>query len=174
MDTLVYAPSVSLDDKYLIEGEQVFITGVQALVRLPLLRREIDAKSGLNTAGFVSGYRGSPLGIYDKHLWRERKRLADHHIVFQPGVNEELAATAVWGSQQVGLFPGARYDGVFGIWYGKGPGVDRSGDAFKHATMFGTARHGGVLALAGDDHACKSSTLPNQSDFAFMDAEIPV
>ena len=156
------------------KASQVFITGVQALVRLPLLRREIDAKNGLNTAGFVSGYRGSPLGIYDKHLWHERKRLADHHIVFQPGVNEELAATAVWGSQQVGLFPGARYDGVFGIWYGKGPGVDRSGDAFKHATMFGTARHGGVLALAGDDHACKSSTLPNQSDFAFMDAEIPV
>ena len=174
MDTLVYAPSVSLDDKYDVEGSQVFITGVQALVRLPLFRREIDAKNGLNTAGFISGYRGSPLGTYDKQLWHERKRLADHHIIFQPGVNEELAATAVWGSQQAGLFQGARYDGVFGIWYGKGPGVDRSGDAFKHATMFGTARHGGVLAFAGDDHACKSSTLPNQSDFAFMDAEIPV
>ncbi len=174
MDALVYAPSVSLDDKYLVEGSQVFITGVQALVRLPLLRREIDAKNGLNTAGFISGYRGSPLGTYDKQLWHERERLADHHIIFQPGVNEELAATAVWGSQQAGLFQGARYDGVFGIWYGKGPGVDRSGDAFKHATMFGTARHGGVLAFAGDDHACKSSTLPNQSDFAFMDAEIPV
>ena len=174
MDTLVYAPSVSLDDKYLVEGGQVFITGVQALVRLPLLRRDIDAKNGLNTAGFISGYRGSPLGTYDKQLWHERKRLADHHIVFRPGVNEELAATAVWGSQQAALFPGARHDGVFGIWYGKGPGVDRSGDAFKHATFFGTARHGGVLALAGDDHSCKSSTLPNQSDFALMDAEIPV
>jgi indolepyruvate ferredoxin oxidoreductase len=174
MDTLVYAPSVSLDDKYDVEGSQVFITGVQALVRLPLLRREIDVKNGLNTAGFISGYRGSPLGTYDKQLWHERKRLADHHIIFQPGVNEELAATAVWGSQQAGLFHGARYDGVFGIWYGKGPGVDRSGDAFKHATMFGTACHGGVLAVAGDDHACKSSTLPNQSDFAFMDAEIPI
>ncbi len=174
MDTFVYAPSVNLDDKYRVEGGQVFITGVQALVRLPLLRREIDAKNGLNTAGFISGYRGSPLGTYDKQLWHEKKRLAGHHIIFRPGVNEELAATAVWGSQQAGLFPGARYDGVFGIWYGKGPGVDRSGDAFKHATMFGTARHGGVLALAGDDHSCKSSTLPNQSDFAFMDAEIPV
>ncbi len=174
MDALVYAPSVSLDDKYLVEGSQVFITGVQALVRLPLLRREVDAKNGLNTAGFISGYRGSPLGTYDKQLWHERKRLADHHIIFQPGVNEELAATAVWGSQQAGLFPGARYNGVFGVWYGKGPGVDRSGDAFKHANMFGTARHGGVLAVAGDDHACKSSTLPNQSDFALIDAEIPV
>lgn len=174
MDTLVYAPSVDLEEKYRAEAGEVFITGVQALVKLPLLRRETDAKDGLNTAGFISGYRGSPLGTYDKQLWQEQKRLASHNIVFQPGVNEELAATAVWGSQQVGLFPGARYDGVFGIWYGKGPGVDRSGDAFKHANFFGTARHGGVLAFAGDDHSCKSSTLPNQSDFAFMDAEIPV
>ncbi len=137
MDTLVYPPSVSLDDKYSVEGSQVFITGVQALVRLPMLRREVDAKNGLNTAGFISGYRGSPLGTYDKQLWQEKKRLSDHHIVFRPGLNEELAATAVWGSQQTGLFEGARYDGVFGIWYGKGPGVDRSGDAFKHANMFG-------------------------------------
>jgi len=174
MDTLVYAPSVDLDEKYRAEAGEVFVTGVQALVKLPLLRRQIDAKNGLNTAGFISGYRGSPLGTYDKQLWQERKRLAGHRIVFQPGVNEELAATAVWGSQQVGLFPDARYDGVFGIWYGKGPGVDRSGDAFKHANFFGTSRHGGVLAFAGDDHSCKSSTLPNQSDFAFMDAEIPV
>ncbi|MGO8955453.1 MAG: indolepyruvate ferredoxin oxidoreductase family protein [Rhodomicrobium sp.] len=174
MDTLVYAPSVDLDEKYRAEAGEVFITGVQALVKLPLLRREIDAKNGLNTAGFISGYRGSPLGTYDKQLWHERERLAAHQIVFRSGVNEELAATAVWGSQQVGLFPGAKYDGVYGIWYGKGPGVDRSGDAFKHANFFGTARHGGVLAFAGDDHSCKSSTLPNQSDFAFMDAEIPV
>src|SRR6516165_6667104 len=174
MDTLVYAPSVGLDEKYRAEAGEVFMTGVQALVKLPLLRRAADARNGLNTACFISGYRGSPLGTYDKQLWQERERLAAQHVVFQPGVNEELAATAIWGSQQVGLFHGARYDGVFGIWYGKGPGVDRSGDAFKHATMFGTARHGGVLAIAGDDHACKSSTLPNQSDFAFMDAEIPV
>ncbi len=174
MDTLVYAPSADLGEKYRAESGEIFVTGVQALVKLPLLRREIDAKNGLNTAGFISGYRGSPLGTYDKQLWHERERLAAHRIVFQPGVNEELAATAVWGSQQVGLFPGAKFDGVFGIWYGKGPGVDRSGDAFKHANFFGTARAGGVLALAGDDHSCKSSTLPNQSDFAFMDAEIPV
>ena len=150
------------------------MTGVQALVRLPLLRQDLDKKAGLNTAGFISGYRGSPLGAYDKQLWQERERLAARNIVFRPGVNEELAADAVWGSQQVGLFPGARFDGVFGIWYGKGPGVDRAGDALKHANFFGTSKHGGVLALAGDDHSCKSSTLPNQSDFAFMDAEIPV
>jgi len=174
MDTFGSAPSVSLDDKYRVERGQVFVTGVQALVRLPLLRRQIDAAKGLNTAGFISGYRGSPLGTYDKQLWQEKKRLAENHIVFQPGVNEELAATAVWGSQQAALFPEARYDGVFGIWYGKGPGVDRSGDAFKHANFFGTAKNGGVLALAGDDHSCKSSTLPNQSDFALADAEIPV
>src|SRR5208337_3236040 len=174
MDTLAYAPSVDLGEKYRAEAGEVFLTGVQALVKLPLLRQQTDARNGLKTAGFISGYRGSPLGTYDKQLWLERERLAAQHIVFQPGVNEELAATAVWGSQQAGLFPGALYDGVFGIWYGKGPGVDRSGDAFKHATFFGTARHGGVLAFAGDDHSCKSSTLPNQSDFAFMDAEIPV
>ncbi|MBT3069891.1 indolepyruvate ferredoxin oxidoreductase family protein [Rhodomicrobium sp. Az07] len=174
MDTLASAPSISLDDKYRVDQGQVFVTGVQALVRLPLLRRQIDAANGLDTAGFISGYRGSPLGIYDKQLWQEKKRLAESHIVFQPGVNEELAATAVWGSQQATLFPGARHDGVFGIWYGKGPGVDRSGDAFKHANFFGTAKHGGVLAIAGDDHSCKSSTLPNQSDFALADAEIPV
>ncbi|MBJ7533680.1 indolepyruvate ferredoxin oxidoreductase family protein [Rhodomicrobium vannielii ATCC 17100] len=174
MDTLASAPSISLDDKYRVDQGQVFVTGVQALVRLPLLRRQIDVAMGLDTAGFISGYRGSPLGIYDKQLWQEKKRLAESHIVFQPGVNEELAATAVWGSQQASLFPGARHDGVFGIWYGKGPGVDRSGDAFKHANFFGTAKNGGVLALAGDDHSCKSSTLPNQSDFAFADAEIPV
>jgi indolepyruvate ferredoxin oxidoreductase len=173
MDTLVYAPSVGLDEKYRAESGEVFMTGVQALVKLPLLRREVDARNGLSTACFISGYRGSPLGTYDKQLWQERERLAAHHIVFQPGINEELAATAIWGSQQVGLFPGARYDGVFSIWYGKGPGVDRSGDAFKHANFFGTARHGGVLAFTGDDHSCKSSTLPNQSDFALIDAEMP-
>ncbi len=118
MDTLAYAPSVDLDEKYRAEAGEVFVTGVQALVKLPLLRRQTDAKNGLNTAGFISGYRGSPLGTYDKQLWQERERLTSNHIVFQPGVNEELAATAVWGSQQVGLFPGAQYDGVFGIWYG--------------------------------------------------------
>ncbi len=174
MDTQFAGSSVTLDDKYTVNDGPVFLTGVQALVRLPLLRRALDRAAGLNTAGFISGYRGSPLGTYDKQLWLEKKRLAGEHIIFRPGVNEELAATAVWGSQNVGLFQGARYDGVFGIWYGKGPGVDRAGDAFKHANMFGTTPNGGVLAFAGDDHSCKSSTLPNQSDFAFADAEIPV
>ncbi len=123
-----------------------------------MLQRERDLAAGLNTAGFISGYRGSPLGGYDQALWKAESHLTAQNIVFQPGVNEELAATAVWGTQQLGLFEGAKFDGVFGIWYGKGPGVDRCADVFKHANMAGTAKHGGVIALAGDDHACKSST----------------
>jgi len=166
--------AVTLDDKYALDDGRVYLTGTQALVRLPLMQRRRDARAGLNTAGFIAGYRGSPLGGFDQALWRARPFLDRQHIRFQPGVNEDLAATAVWGSQQVGLFPGAKYDGVFGIWYGKGPGVDRTGDAFKHANSAGTARHGGVLALAGDDHTCKSSTLAHQSEYAFMDAMIPV
>src|SRR6201990_1038618 len=165
---------VSLDDKYTLASGRVYLTGTQALVRLAMIQRERDLAAGLNTGGFISGYRGSPLGGFDQALWKAKKHLADHHIHFTPGVNEELAATAVWGSQQVGLFPGAKYDGVFAMWYGKGPGVDRSGDAFKHANAAGSAKHGGVLLLAGDDHACKSSTLPHQSEYAFMDASIPV
>ncbi len=167
-------PQVTLDDKYTVTDGTVYITGVQALVRLPMLRRQLDRELGLNTAGFISGYRGSPLGTYDSQLWKAKGLLDQHHVVFKPGINEDLGATAVWGSQQVGLYPGATYDGVFGIWYGKGPGVDRTGDAFKHANFAGTAPNGGVLAFAGDDHACKSSTMPNQSEFAFMDAEMPV
>jgi indolepyruvate ferredoxin oxidoreductase len=174
MDTPFNFASARLEDRYDAERGYVFLTGVQALVRLPLLRQRLDREQGLNTAGFISGYRGSPLGSYDKQLWQERKRLAAQNVIFRPGVNEELGVTAVWGSQQVGLFPGAKFDGVFGIWYGKGPGVDRAGDALKHANFFGTSKHGGVLAFAGDDHSCKSSTLPNQSDLAFADAEIPV
>ncbi|MGH6718712.1 MAG: indolepyruvate ferredoxin oxidoreductase family protein, partial [Alphaproteobacteria bacterium] len=166
--------AVSLDDKYALQEGQVYVTGTQALVRLPLMQRRRDAAAGLNTAGFISGYRGSPLGGYDIALWRARPFLQRQHIHFEPGVNEDLAATAVWGSQQVGLFPGATYDGVFGVWYGKGPGVDRSGDAFKHANSAGTAPHGGVLALAGDDHTCKSSTLAHQSEHDFVAAMIPV
>jgi len=166
--------NVSLDDKYVLEDGTVFITGVQALVRLPLEQKRIDRAAGLNTGGFISGYRGSPLGTYDSQLWKAQKYLDSHDIVFKPGVNEELGATAVWGSQQVNLYQGANFDGVFGIWYGKGPGVDRCGDVFKHANMAGTSPNGGVLAFAGDDHACKSSTLPNQSEFAFIDAEMPV
>ncbi|MCH7930839.1 MAG: indolepyruvate ferredoxin oxidoreductase family protein [Proteobacteria bacterium] len=166
--------AVTLDDKYALESGRVFLTGTQALVRLPIMQRQRDAAAGLNTACFISGYRGSPLGGFDRELWRAKPFIENNHIHFQPGVNEDLAATAVWGSQQVGLYPGARYDGVFAMWYGKGPGVDRSGDAFKHANNAGTARLGGVLALAGDDHTCKSSTLPHQSEYAFMDASIPV
>ncbi len=165
---------VSLEDKYTLSSGRVYLTGTQALVRLAMMQRERDLAAGLNTGGFISGYRGSPLGGFDQALWKARKHLKGHHIHFTPGVNEELAATAVWGSQQVGLFPGPKYDGVFAIWYGKGPGVDRSGDVFKHANAAGTSKHGGVLLLAGDDHACKSSTLPHQSEHAFDAAMIPV
>ena len=165
---------ISLDDKYNLASGRVYLTGTQALVRLAMMQRERDLAAGLNTAGFISGYRGSPLGGFDQALWKARGHLKDHHIHFTPGVNEELAATAVWGSQQVGLFEGAKYDGVYAMWYGKGPGVDRSGDVFKHANAAGTSKHGGVLLLAGDDHACKSSTLPHQSEHAFDAAMIPV
>ena len=123
------------------------------------MQRQRDQAAGLNTGGFISGYRGSPLGVYDNALWQARRFLERANVYFQPGVNEDLAATSVWGSQQTTLFPGATVDGVFGIWYGKGPGVDRSIDALKHANAAGTAPHGGVLAIAGDDHGCQSSTL---------------
>jgi indolepyruvate ferredoxin oxidoreductase len=166
--------SASLDDKYTLERGRVFLTGTQALIRLMMLQRERDLRAGINTAGFVSGYRGSPLGGLDQALWRARPHLESHHIRFQPGVNEDLAATAIWGTQQLNLFPGARYDGVFSMWYGKGPGVDRCGDVFKHANAAGTSRHGGALALAGDDHAAKSSTLPHQSEHIFKACLIPV
>ena len=165
---------ISLDDKYTLERTRAYLTGIQALVRLPILQHQRDLYAGLNTAGFISGYRGSPLGGLDQTMWKVQKHLKSHNIVFQPGVNEELAATAVWGSQQVNLFEGAKYDGVFGMWYGKGPGVDRSMDVFKHANAFGTSKHGGVLAIAGDDHACVSSTLPHQSEHNFVGASIPV
>jgi indolepyruvate ferredoxin oxidoreductase len=165
---------VSLDDKYEVETGRVFLTGIQALVRLPMMQHELDRRAGLNTATFISGYRGSPVGMFDQQLWKAQKYLDRHNIVFKPGLNEDLAATAVWGSQQANLYPGAKYDGVTGMWYGKAPGVDRSGDVFKHANAAGTWNKGGVLAILGDDHACKSSTLPSQSEFAMVDAEIPV
>ncbi|HEY3800899.1 MAG TPA: indolepyruvate ferredoxin oxidoreductase family protein [Caulobacteraceae bacterium] len=165
---------VTLDDKFLLQDGRVFITGVQALIRILLDRRRLDAKLGLRTAGFLSGYRGSPLGGLDQQAHRAAEHLKACDIVFKEGLNEDLAATAVWGSQQANLFPGARYDGVFGMWYGKAPGVDRSGDPFKHANFAGTWPKGGVLAVAGDDHSCKSSTLPSQSEFAFQDFEMPV
>ena len=152
--------SVTLDDKYSLGNGRAFMSGVQALVRLPMLQRQRDAAVGLKTAGFISGYRGSPLGGYDQALWSAKKHLAAQHIVFQPGVNEELAATAVWGTQQLDLYPESRkFDGVFGIWYGKGPGVDRCSDVFKHANMAGTARHGGVVAIAGDDTSPRAARL---------------
>ena len=165
---------VSLDDKYAFDVARAYMTGIEALVRLPMLQHQRDQNAGLNTAAFISGYRGSPLGGLDQALWKARSRLDRHNVHFQPGVNEDLAATAVWGSQQTNLFAGARYDGVFGMWYGKGPGVDRSMDVIKHANAFGTSRYCGVLAVAGDDHACKSSTLPHQSEHMFIGASVPV
>jgi indolepyruvate ferredoxin oxidoreductase len=165
---------ISLDDKYTADQGRIYLTGVQALVRLPMMQRRADRAAGLNTAGFVSGYRGSPLGTYDRELWAAKQHLDRENVVFQPGLNEDLAATSVWGSQQVGLSRGATCDGVFAIWYAKSPGVDRSGDVLKHANAGGTAPWGGVLAIAGDDHACKSASLPSQSDYAFLDASIPV
>ena len=163
-----------LDECYRFESDTLFITGLQALVRLLLAQQQRDARAGLNTAGFVSGYRGSPLGGLDKELIRAKPYLDAANIRFQPGLNEDLAATSIWGSQQTNLFPGAKFDGVFGLWYGKGPGVDRSGDAFKHGNYAGTSPHGGVIVAAGDDHTCKSSSLPQQSEYNFIDAAMPV
>src|SRR5687768_17443688 len=164
----------SLEDKYTLGSGTVFLTGMQALVRLMMLQRERDVRAGLNTAGFVSGYRGSPLGGFDQTLARAKAHLEKSHVRFQPGLSEDLAATAIWGTQQLNLFPDAKYDGVFSMWYGKGPGVDRCGDVFKHANAAGTSKHGGVLVLAGDDHAAKSSTLPHQSEHIFKACLIPV
>ena len=165
--------AVSLDDKYVVSG-RVYLTGYQALVRLLMIQRERDRAAGLSTAGFVSGYRGSPLGGLDQTLWKARDHLSVHDVVFQPGINEDLAATAVWGSQQVNLSRHARHDGVFAMWYGKGPGVDRCGDVFRHGNAAGSSRYGGVLVVAGDDHAAKSSTLPHQTDHFFKSMMMPV
>ena len=165
---------VTLDDKYVAERGPVFLTGIQALVRLPLDQIRRDRLVGLNTGGYISGYRGSPLAGYDQQLERAGRFLESHNLVFQPGLNEELAATAVWGTQKVGLAGQSDYDGVFGIWYGKAPGVDRAGDVLRHANASGTAAAGGVLAIAGDDHLAKSSSLPVQSEQAFIHSEIPI
>jgi len=166
--------AVTLDDKYVVETGRVYLTGTQALVRLPMMQRQRDLAAGLNTGGYITGYRGSPLGAFDQALWQAKKFIKKSHIEFQPGLNEDLAATALWGTQQIHLYPGAKYDGVYGIWYGKGPGVDRCGDVFKHANYAGTSKHGGVLVLAGDDHMAKSSTTAHQSEQAFIAANIPV
>jgi len=158
----------TLQDRYTRDSGRVFLTGTQALVRLPMLQRERDRRQGLNTAGFISGYRGSPLGAYDQELWRAGKFLEQHDLQFLPAINEDLAATAILGTQQVETEQARSVDGVFAIWYGKGPGVDRAGDALKHGNAYGSSPHGGVLVVAGDDHGCVSSSMSHQSDVAFM------
>ncbi len=164
----------TLEHKYTRSEGRIYLSGVQALVRLPLMQQMRDRAAGINTAGFISGYRGSPLGGFDLELWKAKKHLAASSIEFTPGLNEDLGATMVWGSQQTNLFDGAKYDGVFSMWYGKGPGVDRCGDVFKHGNAAGTSKFGGVLALAADDHACRSSTLPHGSELEFVSAMMPV
>jgi indolepyruvate ferredoxin oxidoreductase len=166
--------AVTLEDKYRLEHGRVFLTGVQALARLPMLQHARDRAAGLDTAGYVSGYRGSPLGGLDTALQDAQPYLAAHNIRFQPGVNEDLAATAIWGTQQLHLFPDPQVDGIFAMWYGKGPGVDRCGDVFKHANYAGTAKHGGVLLIAGDDHSARSSAVAHQSEHMFSACGIPV
>ncbi len=172
--TILSETNITLEDKYTATEGKVFMNGTQALVRLPMVQMRRDKEAGLNTGAFISGYRGSPIGAYDFALHQAKKHLDKHGVVFQPGINEDLAATAVWGTQQLDTTPGANKDGVVGYWYGKGPGVDRSGDVFKHATSAGTHKNGGVLAFAGDDHTAKSSTVAHQSDHAFMAAIMPM
>jgi len=164
----IHLDNYELDDRYRRESGRIFLTGTQALVRIPLMQRTMDQAAGLNTAGFISGYRGSPLGSYDMELWRASRYLEESNIRFLPAVNEELAATAILGTQQVEGDPKKVVDGVFGIWYGKGPGVDRAGDGLKHGNAYGSSPHGGVLVVAGDDHGCVSSSMSHQSDVAFL------
>ena len=166
--------AVSLDDKYALDETRQILTGTQAIVRLMLTQRARDLKAGLNTAGYVTGYRGSPIASLEAAMLRAKGILEPNHIKFMAGLNEDLAATALWGSQQAELRGEGKYDGVFGVWYGKGPGLDRTGDVFRHANHAGTSKNGGVLALMGDDHTCESSTSAHQSEFAFVDYMIPV
>ncbi len=170
----MHPDKITLSDKFDLNQSRVFLSGTQALVRLCLMQHELDKRNGLNTAGYVTGYRGSPLGGLDQQFPRAAEQLSEHAIVFEPALNEDLAATALWGSQQAELRGDGKYDGVFGIWYGKGPGVDRSGDVFRHANLAGSSAHGGVLVLMGDDHTCESSTTAHQSEFALVDAMIPI
>jgi len=172
--TAVKLRDISLDDRYTANEGRVFLTGIQALVRLPMMQRQLDLAAGLNTAGFISGYRGSPLGGLDLTLWRTRSHLRDNHVHFAPGLNEDLAMTAVLGSQQLNLFQGSRYDGVYAMWYGKGPGLDRSGDAFRHGNNHGTSPNGGVLITVGDDHTASSSTVVHQTDHIFSSVMSPL
>ncbi|WP_105419929.1 indolepyruvate ferredoxin oxidoreductase family protein [Neorhizobium sp. T25_27] len=173
-DTSLSNSKVSLDDRYTLEKGRILVSGTQALVRLPIIQRQRDLARGLNTAGYVSGYRGSPLAGFDREMARAKKFLDAAHVKFHPGLNEDMAATAVWGTQQTGMFQGSRYDGVFGMWYGKGPGVDRSMDVIRHANAIGTNPNGGVLLLVGDDHGAVSSTLPHQSEHNLISAMVPL
>jgi indolepyruvate ferredoxin oxidoreductase len=178
VETMQSAPPAlapyQLTDNLVATHGQIFLTGTQALVRLPLMQRALDARRGMNTAGFVSGYRGSPLGMVDQQMWKAKKLLEAHQIRFLPAINEELGGTAVLGSQRVEADPERTVDGVFAMWYGKGPGVDRAGDALKHGNAYGSSPHGGVLVVAGDDHGCVSSSMPHQSDHALMGWQMPI
>jgi len=165
---------ISLEDKYLLEEGRVLLTGVQALVRLPLDQHRADRRRGLHTGTMISGYQGSPLGGLDKELQRNREICADHHVFHVPGLNEELGATSAWGSQLAAGLPGARYDGAIGIWYGKAPGLDRATDALRHGNFVGVSRTGGGLAVVGDDPSCKSSTIPSASEPLFQSLHVPV
>ena len=165
---------VTLDDKFDLSRERIFVSGTQAIVRMLMMQRERDRLAGLDTAGFVSGYRGSPLGGLDQQFLRAGRQLREHQITFQPGLNEELAATACWGTQQAELDGHGRHDGVFALWYGKGPGVDRSGDVFRHGNLAGSSKHGGVLVMMGDDHTAESSTNAHQTEFNFVDFMVPI
>ena len=165
---------VSLNDKYDLNQSHVFVTGYQALIRACLMQKERDRRARLNTAGYVTGYRGSPLGGLDQQFMRAGQTLTAADVKFQPGINEELAATALWGTQQAELRGEGKFDGVFGMWYGKGPGVDRSGDVFRHANFAGTSKNGGVIALMGDDHTAELSTTAHQSEFHFVDVMMPI
>ncbi|MCP4821356.1 MAG: indolepyruvate ferredoxin oxidoreductase family protein, partial [Shimia sp.] len=165
---------VSLNDRLDLEKRHVLLNGTQALVRLMLMQKARDTKAGLNTAGYVTGYRGSPLGAVDSQMMRAEKELKASDVLFQSGLNEDLAATQLWGSQQAELRGEGKFDGVYGLWYGKGPGVDRTGDVMRHANMAGTSENGGVLMAMGDDHTGESSTVLHQSEWALVDAYMPV
>jgi indolepyruvate ferredoxin oxidoreductase len=167
-------PTITLDDKYSLERSRALVGGRQALVRLPIVQRELDRRLGLKTAGYISGYRGSPLGGFDAELWKAADVLAANDIIFDPAVNEDLAMSAILGTQQLDYVPGKTVDGVFGLWYGKGPGVDRSGDAIKHANLLGVSTLGGIVLAFGDDHAGKSSTTAHQSDLTLASWDVPV
>src|SRR4051794_34103359 len=174
MDTGLGSTALTLESRYVELDAPVLLSGIQALVRTLLEQRRLDRQAGLHTAGLVSGYRGSPLGGLDQELWRRQNLLSAYDIRFQPGLNEDLGATMLWGAQQIDAFSGKRVDGVFGMWYAKGPGVDRSGDALHCANMLGTHARGGVIAVAGDDHAAHSSSYPHQTDQLFMGWMMPV